>query len=95
METMRENRPKVSESSKFQAYMTIKGLLLKSSDGTTSEINLQNQMFWFKIFRRLVCMSPGTEPRCIYYVSNSLENAENKLSKFKNEILNVIRPLLD
>ena len=102
METMREKSPESFGEFKVSSiYDYKKGYCLNLSDGTTSEINLpkSNVLYYKMVSGDWFCIRPsGTEPKIkIYYgiSSNSLENAENKLSKFKNEILNVIRPLLD
>lgn len=102
METLREQSPvnfgefKVSSICDYK-----KGYCLNLSDGSTSKIDLpkSNVLFYRMVSGDWFCIRPsGTEPKIkIYYgiTSDSLENAENKLSLFKNEILGDIRPLLD
>ncbi len=101
METLRNNSPESFGEYKVKSIADYeKSFTRDLTTGSTEAIDMpkSNVLYYRMTTGHWFCIRPsGTEPKIKIYFgisSDSLENAEKELSKFKNEILNVIRPLL-
>lgn len=102
METLRRETPKEFGNSKVSSvYDYQKRTRMDFETGKTSPLDLpeSNVLYYMLVSGNWFCIRPsGTEPKIkIYYgvSSDSLENAEKELAALKDDVLSVVRPLLE
>lgn len=102
METLRNKSPKAFGNSKVAVisdYELKVSLDVTTGEKASLELPSSNVLYYRMVSGFWFCIRPsGTEPKIkIYYgvSSDSLEGAENELSNLRNDVLSVIRPLLD